>query len=46
MIPIWYGAKWFQYSTKKAEGWPNEKNPYAAAGDNLVWLTHLVPAKG
>ena len=28
-IPLWYGAKWFQYSTKKADGWPNEDNPYA-----------------
>lgn len=45
MIPVWYGAKWFQYSTKKATGWPSEQNPYAAAGDNLVWLTHLQPAK-
>jgi peptide/nickel transport system substrate-binding protein len=45
MIPIWYGAKWFQYSTKKAEGWPNAKNPYSAGGDSLIVLTHLVPAK-
>jgi peptide/nickel transport system substrate-binding protein len=45
VIPIWYGAKWFQYSTKKAVGWPNEKDPYAAAGDNLIWLTHLRSAK-
>ena len=44
MIPIWYGAKWFQYDTTKAEGWPNEKDPYSAGGDNLVVLTHLVPA--
>ncbi|WP_189035272.1 ABC transporter substrate-binding protein [Streptomyces daqingensis] len=45
MIPVWYGAKWFQYKTTKAEGWPDENDPYAAAGDNLVWLTHLKPAK-
>ena len=45
VIPIWYGAKWFQYDTTKAEGWPNAKNPYAAGGDNLLVLTHLVPAK-
>ncbi len=44
MIPIWYGAKWFQYDTTKAEGWPNEDNPYADGGNNLVVLTHLVPS--
>jgi len=43
-IPIWYGAKWFQYDTTKAEGWPNEKDPYADGGNGLVVLTHLVPA--
>ncbi|MFD3494231.1 ABC transporter substrate-binding protein [Streptomyces sp. NPDC058690] len=46
MIPIWYGAKWFQYDTTRAVGWPNAKNPYAAGGDNLILLTHLRPAKG
>ncbi|MFD3477827.1 ABC transporter substrate-binding protein [Streptomyces sp. NPDC058695] len=45
MIPIWYGAKWFQYDTTRAVGWPNAKNPYAAGGDNLILLTHLRPAK-
>lgn len=44
MIPIWYGAKWFQYDTTKAIGWPSAKNPYSSGGDNLVVLTHLVPA--
>ncbi|MFD0061012.1 MULTISPECIES: ABC transporter substrate-binding protein [unclassified Streptomyces] len=46
MIPIWYGAKWFQYDTTRAVGWPNAKNPYAAGGDNLIILTHLRPARG
>lgn len=46
MIPIWYGAKWFQYDTKKATGWPNEKDPYADGGNGLVVLTHLTPASG
>ncbi|MEV0796905.1 ABC transporter substrate-binding protein [Kribbella sp. NPDC050281] len=46
MIPIWYGAKWFQYDTKKAEGWPNEQDPYADGGNGLVVLTHLVPSSG
>jgi peptide/nickel transport system substrate-binding protein len=44
MIPLWYGAKWFQYQTDKAVGWPDEKNPYAAPGDNVLVLTNLKPA--
>jgi peptide/nickel transport system substrate-binding protein len=44
-IPIWYGAKWFQYDTSRAVGWPNEENPYSAGGDSLVVLTHLRPAQ-
>ena len=44
MIPLWYGAKWFQYSTRKATGWPTEKDPYGAPGDNLLIITHLRPA--
>jgi peptide/nickel transport system substrate-binding protein len=43
MIPLWYGAKWFQYSTKHATGWPNEKDPFSSGGDNLLVLTHLQP---
>lgn len=46
MIPLWYGAKWFQYSTRKATGWPNEKDPYASPSDNLLIITHLRPANG
>ncbi len=45
MIPIWYGAKWFQYDTTKAVGWPNAQHPYASAADALLWMTHLKPAK-
>lgn len=43
-IPIWYGAKWFQYDTSKAEGWPSAEDPYADGGNGQVVLTHLVPA--
>lgn len=46
VIPLWYGARWFQYSTKKATGWPNEDNPYAGPGDNLLWITNLKPSNG
>ncbi|NAX36814.1 ABC transporter substrate-binding protein, partial [Vibrio sp. V27_P1S3P104] len=27
-IPLFSNPTWFQYSTKKFVGWPNEKNPY------------------
>jgi len=43
-IPIWYGAKWFQYNTKNAVGWPNEDDPYVGSNDFLPILTHLRPA--
>ena len=43
-IPLWYGARWFQYRTKNAVGWPSAKNPYAAPGDQLKIMTQLKPA--
>jgi peptide/nickel transport system substrate-binding protein len=43
-VPLWYGAHWFQYSTRKAVGWPNEKDPYALTTDNLLIITHLTPS--
>lgn len=42
-VPIWYGANWFQYSTKQVTGWPSEDDPYSKPGDNLLVLTHLEP---
>jgi peptide/nickel transport system substrate-binding protein len=45
-VPLWYGAHWFQYSTKNAVGWPNEKDPYAGPTDSLLIITHLKPAAG
>lgn len=44
VIDIWYGAIWFEYRTEKAEGWPNEENPYCSPNDTLLVLTNLVPA--
>lgn len=43
-IPLWYGARWFQYRTKNATGWPSEQDPYAAPGDQLKIMTSLKPA--
>ncbi|HZR41732.1 MAG TPA: ABC transporter substrate-binding protein [Ktedonobacteraceae bacterium] len=28
-IPLVYGATWYEYSTSRFVGWPDEKNPYA-----------------
>ena len=44
-VPIWYGANWFEYSTRNAEGWPNEDNPYAKPADSLLVITTIVPAE-
>jgi len=43
-VPLWYGANWFEYSTKNADGWPNKDNPYAKPGDALLVITKLVPS--
>ncbi|HEX6291899.1 MAG TPA: ABC transporter substrate-binding protein [Herpetosiphonaceae bacterium] len=43
-VPLWYGANWFEYSTRKAEGWPNKDDPYAKPGDALLIITHLRPS--
>jgi len=44
-IPLWYGAHWFEYSTKHATGWPNQQNTYAGPTDNLLIVTHLQPVQ-
>ncbi len=43
-IPLWYGAKWFQYRTKRVVGWPNAEDPYATSTDVLLIITRLRPA--
>jgi peptide/nickel transport system substrate-binding protein len=45
-IPIWYGARWFEYNTSRVEGWPTEDDPYAAASDNTIIFKRLTPASG
>lgn len=40
-VPLWYGASWFEFSTKKAVGWPDANNPYAMPGNILLIVTHL-----
>jgi peptide/nickel transport system substrate-binding protein len=43
MVPLWYGARWFEYRTEKAVGWPSAEDPYAGPGDQLEIMTHLRP---
>jgi ABC-type transport system substrate-binding protein len=43
-IPLWYGAEWFEYSTRNAAGWPNAADPYADPTDQDLIITHLHPA--
>ncbi|AAT89964.1 ABC transporter substrate-binding protein [Leifsonia xyli subsp. xyli] len=44
-IPLWYGASWFEYSTKRAVGWPSAEDPYAKPSNMPIILTHLRPAQ-
>jgi peptide/nickel transport system substrate-binding protein len=43
-IPLWYGAKWFQYRTARVTGWPSAEDPYAVSTDVLLIITRLQPA--
>lgn len=43
-ITLWYGGRWFEYSTRHATGWPSAETPYAGPSDNLLVYTSLVPA--
>ncbi|MBO0884958.1 MAG: hypothetical protein J2P17_32410, partial [Mycobacterium sp.] len=44
-IPLWYGAIWFEYSTKNAVGWPTKNDPYSNPWDQPLIITHLRAAK-
>jgi peptide/nickel transport system substrate-binding protein len=44
VIPLWYGARWFEYRTANAVGWPSAEDPYALPEQMLLVLTHLQPA--
>lgn len=45
-VPLWYGAHWFEFSTKKAVGWPDTSNPYGLPTDILLIITHLRQSPG
>ncbi|WP_428774808.1 ABC transporter substrate-binding protein [Vibrio sp.] len=45
-IPLFSNPTWFQYSTKKIVGWPNEENPYVPpvrydGGKRVIILNNL-----
>lgn len=44
-VPLWYGARWFQYNTSRVEGWPNAEDSYAGASDNTIIFKRLTPAE-
>lgn len=44
-IPLWYGANWFQFSTRQVDGWPTADNPYAKPSNMLYVLTQLQPVE-
>jgi hypothetical protein len=46
MIPLWYGAKWFQYRTARVTGWPDQSDPYPATGDPATALGEKSTAHG
>ena len=48
VIPLVYGAAWYEYSTKKYTGWPTQSNQYTNPTPNAPYLEytllHLTPA--
>ena len=48
VIPLLYGAAWYEYSTKEYTGWPTESNQYIDPVPNAPYmeytLLHLTPA--
>ena len=48
VIPLLYGAAWYEYSTKKYTGWPTQSDQYTNPAPNAPYLEytllHLTPA--
>jgi len=48
VIPLLYGAAWYEYSTKDYTGWPTANNEYIDPVPNAPYmeytLLHLTPA--
>jgi peptide/nickel transport system substrate-binding protein len=47
VIPLMYGAAWYEYNTKKYDGWPTQDNQYMNPVPNAPYieytLLHLTP---
>ncbi len=46
IIPLFSNPQWYQYSTKRFDGWPTKDNPYVdpnfyAAGERVILVTNL-----
>ena len=50
VIPLVYGAAWYEYSTRSYTGWPTAANPYIDPVPNAPYmeytLLHLRPRTG
>jgi peptide/nickel transport system substrate-binding protein len=46
VVPLWYGAIWYEYRTAKAVGWPSKENQTSYPDDHLLVITKLRPATG
>ena len=48
VIPLLYGAAWYEYSTRDYTGWPTASDPYIDPAPNAPYmeytLLHLTPA--
>jgi hypothetical protein len=48
VIPLLYGAGWFEYTTKNYTGWPTQNDPYVDPSPNQAnveyVILHLKPA--
>jgi peptide/nickel transport system substrate-binding protein len=42
VIPLLYGAGWFEYSTKNWTGWPTQDNPYVDPSPNQAQVEYVI----
>ena len=43
VIPLLYGAAWYEYSTKHYTGWPTEDNQYNNPVPNSPYILNTIP---
>lgn len=42
-VPLWYGGKWFEFSTRHVTGWPSADDPHAGPDNHALIFTRLTP---